>query len=79
MTEHGERLLCILLHASFTAAQDHLLLATDSPIVDGVLFGTYLVAAGVLIAATGGRLGMPKREETLGGAAAGGGHRGGQE
>ncbi len=33
-------LLCILLHASFTAAQDHLLLITDSRIVDAVLPGT---------------------------------------
>lgn len=52
-------LLCILLHASFTAAQDHLLLSADSRIVDVVLLGTYLAAAGVLIAATRGRLGMP--------------------
>jgi membrane protease YdiL (CAAX protease family) len=51
-------LLCILLHASFTAAQDHLLLTADSRIVDAVLLGTYLVGAGVLIAATRGRLGL---------------------
>jgi uncharacterized protein len=50
-------LLCILLHASFTAAQDHLLLSTDSGIVDAVLLGTYVVGAGVLIAVTRGRLG----------------------
>jgi membrane protease YdiL (CAAX protease family) len=54
-------LLCILLHASFTAAQDHLLLTTDSRIVDAVLPGTSVVAASVIIAATGGRLGMPTR------------------
>jgi membrane protease YdiL (CAAX protease family) len=52
-------LLCILLHASFTAAQDHLLLTADSRIVDVVLLGTYLVGAGVLIAVTRGRLGLP--------------------
>jgi uncharacterized protein len=51
-------LLCILLHASFTAAQDHLLLTVDSRIVDAVLLGTYLLGAGVLIAATRGRLGL---------------------
>ena len=39
-------LLCILLHASFTAAQDHLMLTADSQIVDAVLLGTYVVAAG---------------------------------
>ena len=50
-------LLCILLHASFTAAQDHLMLTADSQIVDAVLLGTYVVAAGVLIAVTRGRLG----------------------
>jgi uncharacterized protein len=55
-------LLCILLHASFTPAQDHLLLSADSPMVDVVLLGTYVVAAGVLIAATRGRLGLPPRE-----------------
>jgi uncharacterized protein len=52
-------LLCILLHASFTAAQDHLLLTADSRMVDVVLLGTYLVGAGVLIAITRGRLGLP--------------------
>ena len=52
-------LLCILLHGSFTAAQDHLLLSADSPIVDVVLLCTYVVGAGVLIAATRGRLGFP--------------------
>jgi membrane protease YdiL (CAAX protease family) len=55
-------LLCILLHASFTPAQDHLLLSTDSPIVDALLLSTYVVAAGVLIAATRGRLGLPSTE-----------------
>ena len=48
-------LLCILLHGSFTAAQEHLLLSTDSRMVDAVLLGTYLVVAGALIVATRGR------------------------
>jgi uncharacterized membrane protein len=52
-------LLCILLHASFTAAQDHLLLSTDSRMVDAVLLGTYIVVAAALIVATRGRLGIP--------------------
>jgi membrane protease YdiL (CAAX protease family) len=52
-------LLCILLHASFTAAQDHLLLFVDSPMVDIVLLGSYVVGAAVLIAVTRGRLGKP--------------------
>jgi len=38
-------LLCILLHASFTPAQDHLLLTADSPLVEVVLLATYLVGA----------------------------------
>ena len=50
-------LLCILLHASLTPAQDHLLLTADSATVDAVLLGCYVVAAVVLIAATRGRLG----------------------
>jgi uncharacterized protein len=62
-------LLCILLHGSFTAAQDHLLLAADSPVVDAVLFGSYLVAAGVLVALTRGRLGLPRQQDTSRGAA----------
>ncbi|HJV14876.1 MAG TPA: type II CAAX endopeptidase family protein [Propionibacteriaceae bacterium] len=62
-------LLCILLHGSFTAAQDHLLLVADSAVVDAVLFGSYLVAAGVLVALTRGRLGLPRQQDTSGGAA----------
>jgi membrane protease YdiL (CAAX protease family) len=54
----GSVLLCILLHASFTPAQDHLLLTADSPTVDVVLLVTYLVTAGALILLTRGRLGF---------------------
>jgi len=54
-------LLCILLHASFTPAQDHLLLTADSPVVDVVLLGTYLATAGIVIAASRGRLGQDRR------------------
>jgi uncharacterized protein len=50
-------LLCIVLHASFTAAQDHLLLVADSRVVDAVLLSTYIVGAAVVIAITRGRLG----------------------
>lgn len=55
--------LCILLHAGFTPAQDHLILlplpqaytpALDTP--DWVILGTYLVAVAVLLALTRGRL-----------------------
>jgi uncharacterized protein len=53
----GSVLLCILLHASFTPAQDHLLLTADSPLVDAVVLSTYLLGVGVLIALTRGRLG----------------------
>ena len=59
-------LLCILLHASFTPAQDHLLLTADSPVVDAVLLGTYVVAAATVIVATRGRLGQVSREAPKG-------------
>ncbi|MDP3890387.1 CPBP family intramembrane glutamic endopeptidase [Nocardioides sp.] len=58
--------LCILLHASFTPAQDKLILMPhdvaysdmlDTP--DWVVLGTYVVAALVLVAVTRGRLGLP--------------------
>ena len=57
-------LLCILLHASFTPAQDHFILmpmdlaytpVLDKP--DWIILGTYVTAAAVLILATKGRLG----------------------
>jgi membrane protease YdiL (CAAX protease family) len=57
-------LLCILLHASFTPAQDQLVLMArdkaysaplDAP--DWAILGTYLVAVLVLLAVTRGRLG----------------------
>jgi membrane protease YdiL (CAAX protease family) len=51
-------LLCVLLHASFTPAQDHLLLTADSFTVDAVLFASYVLAAAVLIVVTRGRLGL---------------------
>ena len=66
--------LCILLHAGFTPAQDHLVLlprsvaytpALDTP--DWVILGTYLAAVVVLVALTRGRLligGGPDRETT---------------
>jgi len=53
----GSVLLCILLHGSFTAALDTLILATDSFTVDLVIFGTLVAATLVLIVATRGRLG----------------------
>jgi membrane protease YdiL (CAAX protease family) len=55
-------LLCILLHASFTPAQDHLLLTADSPPVDGVLLSTYVLGASVLIALTRARLGYERAQ-----------------
>jgi hypothetical protein len=50
-------LLCILLHAGLTAAQDHLLFAADSMTVDLVLLTTYVFAAAAVIVLTRGRLG----------------------
>lgn len=60
--------LCILLHASFTPAQDHFILmpqhdaytpALDAP--DWVILGTYVVAALAVVALTRGRLGARRR------------------
>jgi membrane protease YdiL (CAAX protease family) len=64
----GSVLLCVLLHASFTAAQDHLVLlpaagehagALDT--VDLVLFGAYVLGALAVVVLTGGRLGHEPR------------------
>ncbi len=61
----GSVLLCILLHAGFTPAQDHLILMTrdraytetlDTP--DWVILAVYVAAALVLVAVTRGRLGL---------------------
>jgi uncharacterized protein len=59
--------LCILLHASFTPAQDHLILmprdeAYTSVLdtADWVILGTYLTAAVILVIVTRGRLGLPR-------------------
>lgn len=57
--------LCILLHAGFTPAQDHLILlprdqaytaSLDAP--DWAILGTYIAAALVVVALTRGRLGQ---------------------
>jgi uncharacterized protein len=60
----GSVLLCILLHASFTPAQDHLVLLPDGVVdagqlgaIDFVILGTYVAAALLLIGLTRGRLG----------------------
>jgi membrane protease YdiL (CAAX protease family) len=59
-------LLCIAMHASFTPAQDHLILmsrdraytsALDSP--DWAILATYVLGALILILTTRGRLGLP--------------------
>ncbi|RYU11663.1 CPBP family intramembrane metalloprotease [Nocardioides iriomotensis] len=55
----GSVLMCVLLHGSFTAAQDGLLLTPDSMTVDAVILGTYLLAAGAVLVLTRGRLGAP--------------------
>lgn len=54
----GSALLCILLHASITPAQDHLTLVADSPVVDAAILGTLIVAAVGFVVATRGRLGL---------------------
>ena len=57
-------LLCILLHASFTPAQDHLVLLPDAvaaaePLgtIDFVILGTYVAAVLLLVGLSRGRLG----------------------
>jgi len=53
-------LLCVLLHGSITAAQDHLLLVrTDSLLVDAVIGGVVLGAGLLLVALTRGRSASP--------------------
>jgi uncharacterized protein len=60
----GSVLLCILLHASFTPAQDQLVLLPDAVVeaeplgtIDLVILGTYVAAALLLVGLTRGRLG----------------------
>ncbi len=55
----GSVLLCILLHASFTPALDHLALAEDDLTVDLAILGTLVAAAVGLVLLTRGRLGFP--------------------
>lgn len=59
--------LCILLHASFTPAQDHLLLTPPEASEHGllaasdlVILGTYVAGALFVIVLTRGRLGAPR-------------------
>jgi membrane protease YdiL (CAAX protease family) len=51
-------LLCIILHAGFTAALDNLILTADSITVDLVILGTLVAATLVLVVVTRGRLGF---------------------
>lgn len=62
-------LLCLLLHASFTPAQDQLVLMAHDRAhsdtlgtTDWVILATYVVAALVLVAVTRGRLGLASTE-----------------
>jgi membrane protease YdiL (CAAX protease family) len=53
----GSVLLCILLHASFTPALDHLVLREDNLGVDVAILATLVAAATALVLLTRGRLG----------------------
>ena len=53
----GSVLLCILLHASFTPALDHLVLRGDNPTVDATILATLVAGAVALVLMTRGRLG----------------------
>lgn len=55
----GSALLCVLLHASITPAQDHLSLVADSPAVDLAIGVTLIAAAIGFVVVTRGRLGLP--------------------
>lgn len=57
----GSVVLCLLLHASFTPAQDFLTFTSDTPVVDIVILGVYLLGALAFIVATRGRLGLERR------------------
>lgn len=59
----GSVLLCVLLHASFTAAQDNLVFVEDSLTVDATILATYVAGAALLIALTRARLGLPSKEQ----------------
>jgi membrane protease YdiL (CAAX protease family) len=62
----GSVLLCILLHASFTPALDHLVLRADNLGVDVAILATLVAAAAALVALTGGRLGYdPSTSDNL--------------
>ena len=56
-------LLCVLLHGSFTAALDNLILMPDSLTVDVTILGTLVGGAVLLVAVTRGTLGFdPARD-----------------
>jgi membrane protease YdiL (CAAX protease family) len=59
----GSALLCVLLHASITPAQDHLSLVADSAVVDAVVLGTLVAVAAAFALLTRGRLGLSARPE----------------
>jgi len=61
----GSVLLCVLLHASFTPALDHLVLTDDSATVDVVIVVTMLAGVLALIGLTKGRLGFDHRASSL--------------
>ena len=55
----GSVLLCILLHASFTPALDHLVLGEDALVVDLAILVTLATGAVAIVVLTRGRLGRP--------------------
>lgn len=60
----GSTFMAILLHASFTPAQDHLILLSDEThgTTDVAMGLAYLVGALVVVALTRGRLGFDRRQ-----------------
>jgi len=64
----GSVLLCVLLHASFTPALDHLVLSGDSLAVDLAILLTLVAGALLLVGVTRGRLGRPDDTPSTAGA-----------
>jgi membrane protease YdiL (CAAX protease family) len=59
LNRSGSALLCVLLHASLTPAQDHLALVPDSPLLDAAILGVLVLAAVAAVLLSRGRLGLP--------------------
>jgi membrane protease YdiL (CAAX protease family) len=69
----GSALLCVLLHASLTPAQDHLVLVPDGPLLDAAVLGVLVLAAMAAVLLSHRRLGLPSAPAAPDGGGAHGG------